>query len=120
MPNPYVSLLRTRGGPAMSAAGFVARLPLSMAGIALLLLVVQYTDSYAVGGSVQATWVIVEALVAPLVARLIDRVGQWQVVGPQTVLNLVFTTVLIGNSSKFFAILPGRSAASSFRPFKSM
>ena len=95
MPNPYVSLLRTRGGPAMSAAGFVARLPLSMAGIALLLLVVQYTDSYAVGGSVQATWVIVEALVAPLVARLIDRVGQWQVVGPQTVLNLVFTTVLI-------------------------
>ena len=79
----------------MSAAGFVARLPLSMAGIALLLLVVQYTDSYAVGGAVQATWVVVEALVAPLVARLVDRRGQWQVVGPQLTLNVLGTAVLI-------------------------
>lgn len=73
----------------------LARLPLSMSGIALLLLVVEATDSYALGGAVQATWIIVEATVAPLAARLVDRHGQLLVVGPQTVVNVVASALLI-------------------------
>jgi len=79
----------------MSLTGLVARLPLSMAGIALLLLVVQHTGSYAVAGAVQASWVVSEALVAPWVARLVDRFGQPTIVGPQVGVNVVATVVLI-------------------------
>ena len=79
----------------MSLTALVARLPLSMAGIALLLLVVQHTGSYAVAGAVQASWVVSEALVAPWVARLVDRFGQPTIVGPQVGINIVATAALI-------------------------
>ena len=95
VPNPYATLLRTRGGPALSGSGLFARLPLSMAGIALLLLIVSVTDSYALGGAIQATWILVEASLAPFLARLVDRRGQWQVVGPQVVVHVVAVAVLI-------------------------
>ncbi|MFZ0323885.1 MAG: MFS transporter [Actinomycetes bacterium] len=95
MPNPYRTLLRTPGGPALSGSGLFARLPLSMAGIALLLLIVSITDSYAVGGAVQATWILVEAALAPFLARLVDQRGQWQVVAPQLVVHVLAVTALI-------------------------
>ena len=95
MPSPYAALLRTRGGPALSGSGLFARLPLSMAGIALLLLVVSVTDSYAIGGAVQATWVLVEASMAPFLARLVDQRGQWQVVTPQLVVHVLGVVVLV-------------------------
>lgn len=95
MPNPYVAVLRTRGGPGLSAAGFLARLPLSMAGIALLLLVADITGSYAIAGAVDATWILANAALAPAIARLVDRRGQARVVGPQLAVHLVGVAVIL-------------------------
>jgi MFS family permease len=95
VPNPYLAVLRTPGGPGLSAAGFLARLPLSMAGIALLLLVADITGSYAVAGAVDATWILANAVCAPAIARLVDRRGQARVVGPQLVAHLFGVVVVL-------------------------
>ncbi|MEO8330170.1 MAG: MFS transporter, partial [Candidatus Nanopelagicales bacterium] len=88
MSTPYVQLLRTRGGWQFSVAGFFARLPLAMGGFALLLLMVDITDSYFVAGAVDATWVLVGAGAAPLIALLIDKFGQSRVIGPQITIHI--------------------------------
>ena len=77
--HPYVELSRVPGGVAMSASGFVARLPISMLGIGYVLLVSQATGSYALAGAVSATSALALALVAPAVSRMVDRFGQTRV-----------------------------------------
>src|SRR5215510_1783271 len=54
-----------------------------MGGLALLLMMVDITDSYFIAGAVDATWILVGALAAPTIAMLIDRYGQRRVIGPQ-------------------------------------
>ena len=95
MANRYAQLIRTRGGPGFSAAAFFGRLPLSMGGIALVLLVVSYTDSYGVAGTVDATWALCGAFASPLIGRLVDRRGQSRVVGPQLVVHVAFVVALV-------------------------
>ena len=96
MASPYVQLLRTPRAWPFSLAGFFARLPLAMGGLALLLLVVDSTDSYFLGGAVDATYILVGAFAAPAVAMLIDRYGQRRVIGPQiTIYVLGVASILI-------------------------
>ncbi len=58
---PYRSLLATPGSKAFTAAGFVARLPISMLNIGIVLLVEAATGSYAIAGAVAATFAVVQA-----------------------------------------------------------
>jgi len=66
-----------------------------MGGIALVLLIVSYTDSYGVAGTVDATWALCGAFVSPLIARLVDRRGQSSVVGPQLVVHITAVVALV-------------------------
>jgi MFS family permease len=94
--SPYVQLLRTPRAWPFSLAGFFARLPLSMGGLAMLLLMVDITDSYFIAGAVDATWILVGAIAAPAIAMLIDRYGQRRVIGPQIcVWGLAIGTILV-------------------------
>lgn len=79
---PYLAVLRTRGGPAFSAAGFVARLPISMVGLGMVLLVSARTGSYGLAGAVSAVYVLVNSLAAPAQARMADRYGQAALLWP--------------------------------------
>ena len=104
--SPYLQLLRTPHGWQFSLAGFFGRLPLSMGGLALLLLMVDITDSYLVAGAVEATWIIVGAAAAPIIASLVDRFGQRRVVGPQIVayaLSVVTILVLAATDAPLWA-----------------
>ena len=76
---PYRAVLLLPGAAAFSAAGLLARLPISMVGIALVLLVNDASGSYGLAGLVAATFTIVNAVAAPQVARLVDRRGQRRV-----------------------------------------
>src|SRR6266498_3814849 len=79
---PYRGLVTVQGGLAFSAAALVARMPISMQTLGSVLLVAAKTGSYALAGAVSATVVVAQAVVAPPVSRLIDRVGQRRVVLP--------------------------------------
>lgn len=72
-----------------SASAFVARMPMAMLGIGIVLLVTAYRDSYAEAGVVAAAAVATGSLAAPLQARLADRYGQPRVLAPLLVVHAV-------------------------------
>jgi MFS family permease len=79
---PYLAVLRVPGGPSFSAAGFVARLPISMVGLGMVLLVSARTGSYGLAGLVSAVFILANSAAAPLQARAADRIGQAAVLWP--------------------------------------
>ena len=91
----YVQVLRTPGALAFSGAGGVARLPQAMEGLGSVLLVAGVGRSYTVAGAVAGALAISQAVVAPAVARLVDRRGQTVVVAPQLAVHLVVVAGLV-------------------------
>ncbi|WP_418059331.1 MFS transporter [Pimelobacter simplex] len=62
-----------------SLTGLVARLPISMVGLGIVLLAEHQTGSYAFAGSVSAVALVANACFAIVQGRLIDRLGQSRV-----------------------------------------
>ena len=62
-----------------SATGLVARLPISMVGLGIVLLAEHETGSYGFAGAVSAVALIANALFAIVQGRLLDRLGQARV-----------------------------------------
>jgi predicted MFS family arabinose efflux permease len=84
-------------GRALIASSIVARLPLAMFSIALLVHAQQLTGSFAVAGVVSGAYAISGAVSAPVLGRLVDRCGQTRVLlfgATLTALALVITGVL--------------------------
>ncbi|HEY1329701.1 MAG TPA: MFS transporter [Casimicrobiaceae bacterium] len=57
------------------AMAMVARMPLGTHGLALLLHVRALTDSFATAGSAVGTYLAASAVTAPVVGRIVDRIG---------------------------------------------
>jgi MFS family permease len=72
----YGQVLSDRPARDITVAGFVARLPMSMLGLGIVLLVSSSTGSFGIAGLVAGTVTLTQAVAAPLWGRLIDRVGQ--------------------------------------------
>ena len=72
----YGEVLADPAARAFSLAGLVARLPMAMTGIGIVLLVSLSTGSFALAGLVTAAVTLTGAVSAPLWGRTIDRVGQ--------------------------------------------
>lgn len=89
MPNPYREIFQAPGSVAFSAAGFVARLPLSMVTIGIVTMLSQARGEYWLAGGVAATFALANALIAPQISRLVDRYGQSRVLIPTTLATLV-------------------------------
>ena len=82
-------ILAAPGAPALLATSIIARLPLAMFSIALLVHAQRLTGSFAVAGAVSAAYAIGSAASAPLLGGLVDRRGQTEVlVGGATVTAL--------------------------------
>lgn len=92
---PYRDLLSTPGGKVFSGAAFVARLPIAMIGLGIVLLVVSEEDRYGLAGAVSATFALVNAVAAPVIARLIDRLGQTRVLVPAVALYAGFLSLFV-------------------------
>ncbi len=79
---PYRAVLAHPGALAFSSAGALARLPMSMVTISIVLLVQAVYDSYALAGQVAAVYVVAQAVCAPQLAKLVDAHGQARVMRP--------------------------------------
>lgn len=95
MLRPYRELLRTPGGKAFSGAAFVARMPIAMMGLGIVLLIVGEDGRYALAGAVSATFALVNAAAAPAIARLVDRYGQTTILVPAVAAHVAFLTVFV-------------------------
>ena len=85
--NPYRVVLSKPGALNFSAAAVVARLPMSMVGIGIVLMIQGIYGSYALAGRVSAAYVIAQAIASPQIARYVDRVGQAKVMRPMLVVS---------------------------------
>src|SRR2546423_4362002 len=74
--SPYLEILRLPGALGFSAAGFLARMPMSMFSLGTVLLIAATTGRYGLAGLVAAVGAGGYALGAPQIARLIDRFRQ--------------------------------------------
>ena len=71
----YTALLESREVRQVYAFSVLARLPIGITGLAILLLVQITSQSFEAGGAAAASYVAGLAAVAPLLGRLIDRYG---------------------------------------------
>jgi len=82
-------LVAAPGAPALITSSILARLPLAMFSIALLVHAQRLTGSFAVAGVVSAAYAIASAVSAPLLGGLVDRHGQTAVlIGGATTTSL--------------------------------
>lgn len=89
MLRPYLDLLATPGGRVFSGAAFVARLPIAMVGLGIVLLVVAESGRYGLAGALTATFAFVNAVAAPVISRLVDRYGQRRVLTPTVLAHAI-------------------------------
>ena len=89
MPNPYAQIFRARGAKGFAAAGFVARMPMAMAPIGIVAMLSQAHGEFWLAGAVAATYGFANALIAPQISRLVDRVGQSRVLIPTTIVAVI-------------------------------
>lgn len=75
----YRRILGVPGTALFSATGLVARLPISMVSLGIVLLVSAATGSYGLAGSVSAAYLLANGGFAILQGRLLDRLGQARV-----------------------------------------
>jgi MFS family permease len=71
----YQDLFRVPGLATAYAASVIGRLPIGVAGLAILLFVQTRSQSFAQAGAASALYVLGLSVIAPLVGRLIDRAG---------------------------------------------
>jgi MFS family permease len=90
---PYRDVLARPGALAFSAAGVIARLPMSMVGIGIVLMIEATYHSYGLAGSVSAAFVLAQAIGSPQLARLVDLHGQARVMRPAVVVS---ATAVVG------------------------
>ncbi|HEY0189358.1 MAG TPA: MFS transporter [Cellulomonas sp.] len=95
MLGPYRRVLSRPGALAFSAAGVVARLPMSMVGIGIVLMIQQLRGSYGLAGAVSAVYVLAQALCSPQLARLVDQHGQARVMRPAVAISAVSLVALV-------------------------
>jgi MFS family permease len=95
MANPYKAIFRAPGAKGFAAAGFVARMPMAMAPIGIVAMLSQTHGEYWLAGAVSATYALTNALLAPQISRLIDRLGQSRIVVPATIISAAAFIALI-------------------------
>jgi predicted MFS family arabinose efflux permease len=92
--NPYRAIFAAPGAIGFAAAAFVARLPVAMAPIGIVTMLSQSRGEYGLAGAVAATFTFANAVAAPQISRLVDRLGQFRLLIPTTALSAVAFTLL--------------------------
>lgn len=116
---PFVRVLRTPGALGFSLAALIARLPISMIGLGIVLLVSAQDGAYGRAGILTASYVIASAFFTPLGARYVDRWGQRLVVMiilAVHVPSLVLFVVGVGDQWPLIALIFIAAVAGATQP----
>jgi MFS family permease len=96
----YRNAFAAPGAKLFSATAALARLPLSMTGLGIVLLAATRTGSYGRAGTIAAVYVLVASVSGPLQGRLADRLGQAPVLwaaGALHAAGVVLAVAVIGD-----------------------
>ena len=75
----YAKLFSFEGTRAFCVSGAIARLPISMMGLGIVLALNHIYNNWTIAGTMSAAYVLAQAAVTPLYAKLFDRFGQRKV-----------------------------------------
>jgi MFS family permease len=94
----YLTVLRTPQVPPLIASSVLARVPLAVTALALLLFMRERTGSFATAGLIAGAYALAAGVFAPVGGRLVDRHGQTRVIVPFVFLHgaAVSSLVLLG------------------------
>jgi MFS family permease len=94
MLSAYRPLFAVPGAPRFILGALISRVGGAMFGVAVIVMVSSRRDSYAIAGAISAVGVLVLAIAAPVLGRLIDKHGQRRIALPAILLTSValFTT----------------------------
>lgn len=82
MASPYARIFSLPGAPAFAISGMVARLPMSMTSLGIVLALNNLYGNWTVAGTMSAACVLAMGVATPVYARLFDRHGQSRVGWP--------------------------------------
>lgn len=95
----YVRLFSFEGTRAFCISGAIARLPISMMGLGIVLALNHIYNNWTIAGTMSAAYVLSQAAVTPLYAKLFDRFGQRKVgviaLSAQVICMLSFATAAL-------------------------
>ncbi|HVP00993.1 MAG TPA: MFS transporter [Solirubrobacteraceae bacterium] len=92
----YAAVLGTPGVPRLVVTALIARAPIAVNGLALVLFFRAQSGSYAIAGAVAAFYALGAALVAPVMGRLVDRLGAPRVLVPLALAHGALLGALVG------------------------
>jgi predicted MFS family arabinose efflux permease len=95
MLSSYRRALALPGAWQFSATGFVARLPIAMVGLGIVLLISTRTGSYALAGVLSAAFQVSAAGGALLTSRWMDRLGQHRLLPALAIANAVMMVAFV-------------------------
>jgi MFS family permease len=91
----YARFLRAPQALPLMAAGTVARFPVGINGLAIILFGREHTGSYATAGAIAAAFALALGLSSPFLGRLIDRLGVAVVMPPLAVAHAAALIALV-------------------------
>lgn len=91
----YSVLLRTPGAAAFFLSASLGRVGIAMTSLSIVWLVHGHTGSFASAGLVSGAFAVTDALVAPQLARLVDRFGQTRVLPPALLAHALAVGALV-------------------------
>ncbi|POX49408.1 MFS transporter [Streptomyces sp. Ru71] len=94
-PGPYRRLFAHPGALAFTLGNLLARMPMGMFSVSAVVMIAGTRGSYALAGSVTATGLAATAVLAPRIARLVDRYGQARVAVPATLFAALGSLALV-------------------------
>ncbi|HVS27148.1 MAG TPA: MFS transporter [Burkholderiales bacterium] len=115
----YKLLFRAPNVAPAVLASVIGRIPMSITGLAILLLVQSKAGSFALAGVVSALYVLGLAVLAPFLGRLIDRVGPKPVLSMSAVMYpaaLIALVLLVTQSAQSFWIATCAAVAGAAMP----
>ncbi|MFI7535982.1 MFS transporter [Streptosporangium sp. NPDC049376] len=92
---PYARVLAVPGARGMAVSGVLARLPVAVIGVSIVIMVAARYGSYGLGGAVTATQTLCYAVFGPPLSRAADRLGQRRVVVPASLAAVTGLTGLV-------------------------
>ena len=105
----YRFALTRPGVRTFTSTGFLARLPVAMNALAIVLLVSNTTGSYAYAGVLSALLAVTAGLVSVLTSRLADRIGQAVVIRALAIahsgLLVLFTVSILTDAPRVLQVL---------------
>ena len=91
----YQEIFSLPGALKFSLAGLIARFPIAILGLGIVLFIQGVHGSYALAGLVAAAFMLVQAISNPIIARLVDAHGQARVMLPIVAIHIVGLALLL-------------------------